>query len=217
MAHIMSIDEYSSDKFHRELNESYSESFIKKLVRRIVRSKTNNESFSFYGHNVDIQSNTSDYAAVYIDNRIDFSIDYDTLELHFESTGDLEDNEVDAIVSAFHSELDSRFQTVSVSFDTNNDSYMGDDTYKLTEEDMEMLKKWGYRDDDIESIQQCFDDDGFDMRDRFNRKIDAETAINMLGQEEFLSGIGRSCFHWSAARGSGQKTVEFDTSEWHKN
>lgn len=197
------------------LNESYSGAFLQRLVQRIVRSKTNNESFKYLGHDVDVQSGTRDYASVTVDNNISFSIDYQTGEVHFESVGGLNDTEVDLLVSALHNELDDRWRKVKVSFSGDSDSYGGED-YKLTKRDIAALKKWGYRDDDMKLIQQCFDEDGFDMRDRFERRIDAETAIRMLGKSEFLSGIGRSCFHWSAERGKGNNAVSFDTSEWHK-
>ena len=209
---ILKVNEYVLHG--SQLNESYSENFLKKLVHRIVNSKTNNEYFSYFGHEVNIQSGTSDYADISIDGNINFDIDYDTLDVHFQSIGNLKENEIDAIVSALHAELDNRMLSVSVSFDENIGSH-SESGYKLTQDDVALLKEWGDRDDDIEQIQRCLDEDGFVMTDRFNKRIDAETAIKMLGQEEFLSGLERSCFHWSASRGSGDKTVSFDTREWH--
>lgn len=209
---ILKIDEY--ELHGSQLNESYSENFLKKLVHRIVNSKTNNEYFSYFGHEVNIQSGTSDYADISVDDNINFDIDYDTLDVHFQSIGNLKENEIDAIVSALHAELDSRFQSVSVSFDEDDGGY-SHYGYKLTDDDKKYLKKYG-DDDDIEQIQRCLDEDGFVMTDRFNRRIDAETAIKMLGKEDFLSSLDRSCFHWSTTSGEGKNQVSFDTSEWHK-
>lgn len=211
----MKILKFNEYKKTTAINESIITSFIKKLVHRIVNSKTNNETFDYYGHSVNIQSGTRDYADITIDGSISFSIDYLTLDLHFENTGDWDEKMIDEIVSAFHNELDTNIQSVKVSFDKSQDEHY-DNGYKLTEKDVEYLKECGYKDDDIKLIQQCLDDDGFMMTDRLNKRIDAETAIKMVGKEDFLSGLGRSCFHWSAMRGEGKNTVDFDTSDWHK-
>ena len=134
--------------------------------------------------------------------------------MHFENTGNLQSKMIDEIVSAFHKELDTNMQSVKVSFNESDDDYYKED-YTLTPEDIKWFKDSGYTDDDIKWIQKCLDDDGFVMTDRFNKRIVAETAREMLGREEFLSGLGRSCFHWSCGRGEGKNTVNFDTSDWH--
>lgn len=70
-------------------------SYIPKLIDRITKSgQSDNDSFTYYRHLVELQSGTSDYVSVTLyktDSRYDgeladFSFDYWTLELHFVCT-----------------------------------------------------------------------------------------------------------------------------------
>jgi hypothetical protein len=45
------------------------------------------------------------------------------------------------------------------------------------------------------------------------KKISQEKALEILGREEYLSGISRSAFHWSAVRDNNGETVYFDSSK----
>lgn len=69
--------------------------YIPKLIDRITKSgQSDNDSFTYYRHLVELQSGTSDYVSVTLyktDSRYDgeladFSFDYWTLELHFVCT-----------------------------------------------------------------------------------------------------------------------------------
>lgn len=69
--------------------------YINRLIDRITKyGQSNNDSFTFYRHLVELQSSTSGYVSVTLyktDDRYggelaDFSFDYWTLELHFVGT-----------------------------------------------------------------------------------------------------------------------------------
>lgn len=91
------------------------------------------------------------------------------------------------------------------------------ENYKLTDEDCRILKEMGNSDQDLQLIQRCFDENGFELTSRAHRKISIKTAIKRIGKKEFLSGIERSLFHWSAGRGKHGDEVNFYTGTWHKN
>lgn len=62
---------------------------VKKLVNRITRkSQSNNDTFTYYGNEVTLQSGTSDYAVVSVKdfnackNVMEFDVDYLTKELN---------------------------------------------------------------------------------------------------------------------------------------
>jgi len=74
---------------------------------------------------------------------------------------------------------------------------------KLTPEDKLLLKNWGNSDIDIEQISdaiRCTTYTVYTGDSRRGRKISADTAVKMLGRREFLSGITRSAFHFTAVR-----------------
>ncbi len=69
--------------------------YIQKLIDRITKSgRSNNDSFTYYRHLVELQSGTDGYVSVtlyktgnrYDGELADFSFDYWTLELHFVCT-----------------------------------------------------------------------------------------------------------------------------------
>lgn len=85
---------------------------------------------------------------------------------------------------------------------------------KLAKTDKELLIKWGYKSDDIEQIEKAI---GKTVYELDNQKITIKRAIEVLGKEEFLSGISRSAFHWNASReGKGGEKVYFDSSKLFK-
>ena len=75
--------------------------WLSRLVNKITKSEQSlNDYFEFYGHEITLQSGTRDYVAVYINKYgIDFSFDFWTNELVFESYGEYAQR--DAIVSEF--------------------------------------------------------------------------------------------------------------------
>ena len=82
---------------------------------------------------------------------------------------------------------------------------------ELTNEDKALLTKWGYRKEDFEQIERATLRTDYELNDE---KISLREALEILGREEYLSGISRSAFHWSACRENenGQKVVYFDSS-----
>lgn len=81
---------------------------IKKLVNRITRkSQSNNDTFTYYGNEVTLQSGTSDYAVVSVKdfnackNVMEFDVDYLTKELNI-TFYDTEET-YEALVQAFKS------------------------------------------------------------------------------------------------------------------
>lgn len=82
--------------------------FIYRLIRRITNvDQSNNDSFTYYGHLVDLQSGTRDYVDVTIYETTDryhgelasFSFDFWTKELYFNAS--LSDRLADLILDAF--------------------------------------------------------------------------------------------------------------------
>ncbi len=82
---------------------------------------------------------------------------------------------------------------------------------RLRSEDKELLRSWGYEDRDFRQIEEALRGDKTAyMLD--NRRISRKRAIELLGMCDFLSGIARSAFHWSAARETADgKVVYFDS------
>lgn len=84
--------------------------------------------------------------------------------------------------------------------------------YQLTEEDKEILFELGYRNSDYEHIERAINLSTFVLDKK--EPINAYQAIEILGKETFLSGIGRSSGHWTCDRSNkdGSHTVDFDSS-----
>ena len=69
----------------------------------------------------------------------------------------------------------------------------------------EILKNMGYSIADISRIQYAIGKTKYTINDKC---IPVEKVIEILGRQEFLSGISRSVFHWTAVRGD----IMFDSS-----
>lgn len=118
--------------------------FIHRLIGRITSSgQSNNDSFTYFGHFVELQSGTTDYVAVTIYNSNDrykgemtsFCFDYWTKELFFESSACKALTE--KIIRAFK----SHYGRICVSYDEME--YEDEDTtyeYDETDEDKESIK-----------------------------------------------------------------------------
>ena len=76
---------------------------------------------------------------------------------------------------------------------------------KLNKNDKEILKNIGYSIADISRIQYAIEKTKYTINDKC---IFVEKVIEILGRQEFLSGISRSVFHWTAVRGD----IMFDSS-----
>lgn len=87
---------------------------------------------------------------------------------------------------------------------------------KLTNRDKEILRKWGYSEDDLKQIEEAKRKTVYELNSK--EKISCQDAIKLLGREGFLSGISRSAFHWSALRNTedGNNFVSFDSSKLFK-
>ena len=73
--------------------------------------------------------------------------------------------------------------------------------FKLTEKDKKTLLEWGYLKEDLQQIE-----DGANIgtitftykHRRVEHEITPQKAIRIIGREQFLSGLSRAAFHWSA-------------------
>lgn len=85
---------------------------------------------------------------------------------------------------------------------------------KVSKKDKEILKGFGYIEDDIDQIGEAMTKTIYTLcKDNGEEeRISRLTAREILGDEEYLSGIGRSAFHWSSMRGEGDNKVRFDSS-----
>lgn len=88
--------------------------------------------------------------------------------------------------------------------------------FKLTTEEKEHLLADGHSEDDLVQIQKAanaykttYEIDG--------RRINRDEAIALLGRENFISGLARSAFHWTAARDTlNGETITFDSGKLHE-
>lgn len=93
---------------------------------------------------------------------------------------------------------------------------------KLTEDDKEELLLLGYLQEDFWQIEQAFKECEFEITDNNikkgckTRKCGAARAIEVIGRDEFLSGLGRAAFHCTSARYSvdGRFEICFDLRKW---
>ena len=86
----------------------------------------------------------------------------------------------------------------------------------LTQEDISLLKSWNYPDEDIPQIERnahaCVYTVFYKVpADQKSKRISRKKALEVLGRENFLSGLARSAFHWSAVR-EGDKINASETA-----
>lgn len=80
---------------------------------------------------------------------------------------------------------------------------------KLTPDDKRLLRSWGYLEQDMEQISEAIRKTTYTayIADSTRGKgISADAAVSILGRETFLSGIGRSAFHFTALRENDEHT-----------
>ena len=91
---------------------------------------------------------------------------------------------------------------------------------KLTKSDKDILRGMGVPDEDFHQIEQAASKTIYEHYPKkgVGWKISARKAEEILGRKEFLSGLSRSAFHWSAMRdnASGDQ-VYFDSSRFFKD
>lgn len=85
---------------------------------------------------------------------------------------------------------------------------------KFTPADKVQLTEWGYSESDIKQIEEAASRN-HTIYTMGGQRISREEAINLLGRKEFLSGISRSAFHFTASRETENgKFIRFDSSKW---
>ena len=97
-----------------------------------------------------------------------------------------------------------------------------DNDYKnLSTSDIETLKKWGHSEDEFHQIDFAITHTDYcvvDAETQSESKISYKKARELLGNEQFLSGIARSAFHWTAAREyEPSSSIIFDSSKMFKD
>ena len=82
---------------------------------------------------------------------------------------------------------------------------------KLTAGDTELLRSWGYPDEDFAQIERAMQKSKTKYK-HCCEQISREEAIRLLGTRKYLAGLSRSAFHRTAAQEVGDGTfVYFDS------
>lgn len=81
---------------------------------------------------------------------------------------------------------------------------------KLTSEDKELLLSWGHTEKDFGQIEETMSKTIYEEN---GKRISRKQVCDKMSRAEWLSGISRSAFHFTAMR-SG---VLFDSSSLFKN
>jgi hypothetical protein len=83
---------------------------------------------------------------------------------------------------------------------------------KLTADDKKMLQEWGHPERDFQQIEKAFQKSKTKYK-LGSMPISREEAISLLGQKQYLSGIARSAFHYTAVGETPDgRFVYFDSS-----
>lgn len=81
---------------------------------------------------------------------------------------------------------------------------------ELSKTDKKVLRDWGHSKKDIEQIEVATSLTRYEYKGKL---ISDAKARRLLGDKEYLSGISRSAFHFSASRETPDgETVSFDSS-----
>lgn len=90
----------------------------------------------------------------------------------------------------------------------------------LSEKDKNhLVKKLKYKKEDIPQIEKCLKKTRFELEktDKSVSEISAADARKILGDDKFLSGMGRSSFHSSSVRQTEDgSSIYFDSSRFFK-
>lgn len=82
----------------------------------------------------------------------------------------------------------------------------------LTKEETQMLLNWGHLQQDIPQIEEAIKI--CRLEDKNDKRISRKRAIEILGRKDFISGISRAAFHWTASRTNDEgESVYFDCSK----
>ena len=85
---------------------------------------------------------------------------------------------------------------------------------KVSKSDKEILIGFGYTEEDMDQIGRAMTKTVYTLcrSNGEEKRISRAEAREILGDEEYLSGISRSAFHWSSMRGEDGNQVYFDSS-----
>jgi len=84
----------------------------------------------------------------------------------------------------------------------------------LEESDKKYLKEVGYIDKDMDQIERAVAVTDFEVD---GKPMDLVSVLRIMDRKDFLSGMGRSAFHWSAMRTAADgREVYFDSSKLFK-
>lgn len=95
--------------------------------------------------------------------------------------------------------------------------------FVLTEEDRNTLAGYGYPSTDFAQIEEAANRSTYTVEPKGENEerkaVNVWEVIDLLGRETFLSGIGRSAFHWNCGRDNPETEVSvyFDSSVLFKN
>ncbi len=96
---------------------------------------------------------------------------------------------------------------------------------KLDKNDRELLKEMGCSEEDFKQIEEVSSARNttyelIDEKSNQAKEIIRAEAIRLLGRRQYLAGLSRSAFHWSAVQdvpdGSG-RVIYFDSSKYFKS
>ena len=86
---------------------------------------------------------------------------------------------------------------------------------KLTKEMQAYLLKKGYANKEFAQIEQATQEKYTKLECK-GKRISHKEARASLGDKEYISGIARSAFHWSAVRVGTKGIILFDSSRLHQ-
>ena len=87
---------------------------------------------------------------------------------------------------------------------------------KLTNEDKGLLLDWGHTEKDFAQIEEAFQKSKTTYQ-MDGARITREKALELLGRRQYLAGIARSAFHFTATQETeAGKILYFDSSKLFK-
>jgi hypothetical protein len=90
---------------------------------------------------------------------------------------------------------------------------------KLNQQHQEIILNFGYPKEDLKQIEAALKCTDFEIltEGKEDEKTTIEKAVEILGEEKFLSGMCRSAFHYSAIReGKNGIKIYFNSSRLFK-
>lgn len=86
---------------------------------------------------------------------------------------------------------------------------------KLTNKDKKILRSFGHSDSDFVQIEEAAGKTKYDLE---GKRISRAKVIELIGRKQFLAGLSRSAFHWSAAQLTDDgMEVGFDSSAYFRD